>query len=282
MTPSPRGLWHGPKADLLVVAGEDRLRFLNGYVTCDVKSLAPGAGAYGFLTSPQGRVLADLVVLALGDRLLLEAPAGRGAQVLEHLSRYVIADRVRFESLGTQRGWTEIGAAAGPADWTVEERADGTVTARRGRLGVAAITTWFEAVERAAAVGDHDLEPWRIAAGHGRFGVDFDERHFPQETGAEGEAVSYTKGCYLGQEIVARIHYRGQAQNGLRRLDLEPGAAIGSGLRFEEREVGRLTSADDWEGGRVGLSVLHRRAHEPGTVLEVENGGSATVLPLLA
>lgn len=278
-----QGLWHGPSADFLVVTGEDRARFLNGYVTCDVKALSPGAGAYGFLTSAQGRVLADVVVLALADRLVVEAPAGRGGLVAEHLSRYVIADRVAIESQGTRRGLTTIGgepAAAAPV-WSVRSRPDGALVVRRGRMGVEASTAWSDEA-LIATLADEDLEPARIAAAFGRFGVDFDERHFPQETGAEAEAVSYTKGCYLGQEIVARIHYRGQAQNGLRRLRLDAGAATGATLSLEGREIGRLTSAAEVEGERIGLAVLHRRAYEPGTRIDVDGGSVAEVLPLLA
>src|SRR5690349_19187176 len=83
-----------PARDLLEVAGADRLRFLNGLVTCEVKGLAVGAGRYGFFTDLKGRVLADVVVLALEDRLLLALPAGSGPAMAAHLRKYVIADRV--------------------------------------------------------------------------------------------------------------------------------------------------------------------------------------------
>jgi folate-binding protein YgfZ len=275
--PTIEGRWHGPAADLIVVTGEDRARFLNGYLTCDVKSLDPGQGAYGFLTSAQGRVLADLVVLALPDRIVLEAPAGRGDSVVEHLSRYVIADRVAFEPRPTERGWTAIGRTAAaelfPALieaplWSV---ATSPLRLRRGRMGGDAWTAWGSE-GGTATLSDDEVDAVRIVAGIGRFGVDFDETHFPQETGAESEAVSYSKGCYLGQEIVARIHYRGQAQRGLRRLRLD-GDALGKSLRLAGQEVGRVTSA----AGDLGLSVLHRKAHAPGTRLEFE-GGVAEVL----
>src|SRR6185295_10604111 len=83
----------------LEVLGADRLRFLNAYVTCDVKSLAPGEGAYGFLTNPQGRILSDLVVLVREDRLWLEIPPGREEAIASHLGKYVLADRVEVHGL---------------------------------------------------------------------------------------------------------------------------------------------------------------------------------------
>ncbi|HEX5719529.1 MAG TPA: aminomethyl transferase family protein, partial [Thermoanaerobaculia bacterium] len=108
-----------------------------------------------------------------------------------------------------------------------------------------------------------------------RFGRDFGPDNFPQETGIE-EAVSYTKGCYLGQEVVARIHYRGGVQNVLRKLTfegIEP--AQGVALLHDGREAGRATTVV----GSMGLGILHRRAAEPGTRVEVEGGGTALVRP---
>jgi folate-binding protein YgfZ len=107
----------------------------------------------------------------------------------------------------------------------------------------------------------------------GGFGRDFGPDNFPQETGIE-EAVSYTKGCYLGQEIVARIHYRGGVQNVLRKLVFEGNApAQGAALLHDGREAGKATTV----ASSKGLGILHRRAAEPGTRLEIEGGGSALV-----
>src|SRR3954465_7339902 len=85
--------------DRVEIVGADRQRFLNAYVTCDVKSLAPGEGAYGFLTNPQGRILSDLVVLAHEDRLWLQLPPGREEAVASHLRKYILADRVEIRGL---------------------------------------------------------------------------------------------------------------------------------------------------------------------------------------
>jgi folate-binding protein YgfZ len=301
--------------DRLEILGADRLRFLNAYVTCEVKTLAGGQGAYGFLTSPQGRILADLVALAHGDRLWLELPPGTGEEVAKHLRKYILADRVEIRPLDDMLHIRLIGprAAAGLAaagaelpehDWShVRTRVHGTeVTLQRsGRLGAEAYTLWVSAsiagplVEDLLAgpevtpAGAEALEVLRTEAGIPRFGRDFGPENFPQETGAEAAAVSYTKGCYLGQEVVARIHYRGAVQKTLCGLVFdEPAPAPGTPLLHDGREAGRATTvvSSPALGRPIGLAILHRRAAEPGTRLETADargGGGAEVraLPLV-
>ena len=193
--------------------------------------------------SPQGRILADVVVSAQPDSLWLEPPASQAEAIASHLRKYLIADRVEMQlaSAGSRLTLAGPGAAAllaakapgaaiPEAPWGhAGARVAGVeVTLQRtGRLGVPAFTVWVEEQEAAAVwqellagggampVGHEALEVVRTEAGIGRFGQDFGPQSFPQETGAENEAVSYTKGCYLGQEVVARIHYRGGVQKSL-------------------------------------------------------------------
>ena len=299
------------------ILGADRLRFLNAYVTCDVKTLAPGGGAYGFLTNPQGRILADLVVMAHEDRLWLLVPPGTEETVAKHLQKYILADRVEVRPLEDLLPVSLIGpraaAALGGAElppvapeglWRhVRSRVHGTEVAlqRSGRLGAEAYTLWVPASSAGPLIegllespevrpaGFEALETLRTEAGIPRFGRDFGPENFPQETGAEEAAVSYTKGCYLGQEVVARIHYRGGVQKVLRGLvfDVAEGAAPAPGapLLHDGREAGRATTVVSSLalGGPIGLAILHRRAAEPGTRLEVAGGGAAEVreLPLV-
>lgn len=293
----------------LEMLGADRQRFLNAYVTCDVKPLAAGDGAYGFLTSAQGRILSDLVVLVHPDRLWLEVGAGQEEAIADHLRKYIIVDRVEIRPLGDMLPLTLIGPrsaeilgsaleAVPEGDWKhARAKVDGTeVTLQRtGRLGAPAFTLWVSAsiaphLEEGLLshpggirrVGPEALEVLRVEAGIPRFGQDFGPENFPQETGDESAvsyAVSYTKGCYLGQEVVARIHYRGGVQKALRRLELDGPVQPGSGLSFEGREVGVATSVVRSQDGRtIGLGILHKRAAEPGTRLEVAGGGTATVI----
>ena len=287
--------WRG-RLELL---GKDRLRFLHNYVTCDVKGLAPGAGAYGFFTSPQGRVLSDAVLLAHEDRLWVEVGPGQEEPVAAHLKKYLLADRVEVRTLDDMLPIAVLGPRAeevlgadlsslGEAWSHARIMVHGTEVElqRRGLMGIPAWTLWVSAsiaaplveelISRGARpVGFEALEALRAETGIPRFGRDFGPDNFPQETGIE-EAVSYTKGCYLGQEVVARIHYRGGVQNVLRKLVFEGAEpAQGAVLLHDGREAGRATTVV----GSTGLGIVHRRAAEPGTQVEVEGGGTALVKP---
>jgi folate-binding protein YgfZ len=302
--------------DRMEMLGADRLRFLNAYVTCDVKGLAAGQGAYGFFTSAQGRILADVAVLAHADRLWLELPPGQRAAIAEHLRKFLIADRVEMRPLDEMLPLTLAGPGAAAvlaevapglqpaaAPWS-HARAEicGTeVTVQRTeRLGVPALTLWVSAsvagplreelLEQAGGgdgrllpVGLEALEAVRTEAGLARFGHDFGPQNFPQETGVEG-AVSYTKGCYLGQEVVARIHYRGGVQKALCGLAFDGDAvpAPGTALLYEGREAGAIGTAvhSPALGRPIGLAILHRRATAPGSRLALAGGGGAEVRSL--
>jgi folate-binding protein YgfZ len=294
----------------LEILGADRLRFLNAYVTCDVKGLAPGEGAYGFFTSPQGRILSDVVVLPHEDRLWLRVAAGQEETIANHLKKYILADRVEVRRLDDMLPLCLVGPRATealgeaelppPGEWRhLRSMVHGTEVElqRAGRLGAEAWTLWVSAsiagplsehlleIPGVEPVSSEALEILRVEAGIPRFGRDYGPENFPQETGAE-EAVSYTKGCYLGQEVVARIHYRGGVQKTLRGLAFEEGSAPrpGTPLLFEGREAGTATTVVDSIalGRPVGLAILHRRAAEPGTRLDLPEGGTAEVreLPL--
>lgn len=313
-------------ADTMEMIGPDRHRFLNAYVTCEVKGLAAGQGTYGFFTSAQGRILADVVVLAHADRFWLELPPGRLEPIAEHLRKYLIADRVEMRALadvvpltlaGPGAEVALAGAEVAPGFELPKERwghapavVSGVEVAvqRTERLGVPALTLWAPAAQaetlrerllsgragaggsehegRPAPVGREALEVVRTEAGQPRFGQEFGPQNFPQETGAT-EAVSFTKGCYLGQEVVARIHYRGGVQKTLCGLVFD-GPAVptpGTSLLFEGREAGTLgTAVHSLALDRpIGLAILHRRAAAPGSRLEVAGGGAAEVraLPLV-
>lgn len=296
----------------LELSGADRQRFLGGLTTCEVKGLAPGEGAYGFFPGPQGKVLADAVILALPERLWLELPPGLGEEIAAHLRKYVITDRVEVRDLADEvlpLALAGPGAAALVASW-VEPPAGrwrhGPATIagvevelqRRPLAGVEAFTLWTPAAAAASLaeglaaaggampVGFDAYERLRVENGVPAFGRDFGRDHFPQESGLEEQAVSYTKGCYLGQEVIARIHYRGRANRAARRLLFSSASPppAGSRLLFEGEEVGTVGSAvaSTQFGHAVGIAVLHRKANAPGTRLEVEGGGEAEVAALPA
>ncbi len=307
------GWYELPGRELLEMSGEDRQRFLNGLVTCEVKELVPGQGTYGFVTSPKGKILADLRVLAADDRFLLSVPAGTGEEMAAHLGKYIIVDRVEIRQVPAPLvlQWSgpcalEVLAAVGGPSEAPELGAHGILELAGGtarwlreadRAGFPRWSLWLPAAAAAAgleaildrsrdpeprAVGQRVVERARILAGEPRFGVDFGPENLPQETGLT-EAVSFTKGCYLGQEVVARIHYRGGVNRFLRGLALD--AAVGetpelpSSVELEGREVGRLTSYSPAADGRhLGLGILHKRA-EIGSEVAVA-GGFAEVVDL--
>jgi len=309
--------------DTMEMLGPDRHRFLNAYVTCEVKGLAAGQGTYGFFTSAQGRILADVAVLALADRFWLELPPGRQEAIAEHLRKYLIADRVEMRPLADVEPLMLAGPGAEGVLAVAAETAPGfelpaepwahargmvsgveAVVQRTGRMGVPALTLWVPAAQaemleerllaqpggdgggervRPVPVGREALEVMRTEAGVPRFGQDFGPQNFPQETGA-AEAVSFTKGCYLGQEVVARIHYRGGVQKTLCGLVFDGPAvpAPGTALLFEGREAGTLgTAVHSLALDRpIGLAILHRRAAAPGSRLQLAGGGDAEVRAL--
>ena len=296
-------------AGRLELTGADRQRFANAYLTCEVKALAPGSGAYGFLTSSQGRILSDVVVLALEECLWLEVGPGQEGPITEHLKKYILADRVDVRQLADMVPVSLAGPGAAAAlggelpgeAWAHTHHLVQGIDVRLQRGGLAVPWDWtlwvaaseaprliesLTALDGVRQAGFEALEALRVERGLPRFGLDYGPENFPQETGLE-EAVSYTKGCYLGQEVVARIHYRGGVQKMLRGLVFEGETAPepGTALLADGREAGTVGSVvrSPSLGRTAGLSILHRRAADPGTRLEVAGGGTAEVreLPLV-
>ncbi len=305
------GLVDRSEMDRLALTGADRQRFLGGLVTCDVNSLAAGEGIYGFFTDIKGRLLGDLVALADDEKLVLELAPGTGDALAEHILKYRIADRVDLSLVPQPTTVTLVGPAVpellatlgaslpNEAAWShiVRDLAgQPTTIVRDARFGVPAWSLWMSGdptpridslleaghAHGLATVGSQALDRLRIEEGRPRYGQDMGPANFPQESGLGDESVSYTKGCYLGQEIVARIHYRGGVNRrlcGLRFTDRTASPA-GADLLLEGRSAGTVTSfVHSDRHGLIGLAIVHKRA-EDGTTLEVAEGGCAEVVPL--
>ncbi len=283
----------------LELVGEDRTRFLNGMVTVDLTKLEVGQGGFGFLTDRKGRVLADMAVWALEDRLFLDLPPSRGEAVRSHLEGFVVADRVEILPLDElvpltvlgSRGLESMGVDDGGLEepWSHRRFSIGgseVHLCRYERCGIPAVVA-FVSTSIAALLADQlvdelGLRPvgyraWehvRIEAGSPLWGADFDDSCLPQETGLEEIGIAYDKGCYLGQEVIARLHYRGQVSRQLRRLQIPGIGAVepGSPVHFEGRESGAVTSVavDPQAKVTAAIAMLARRAFEPGTTVEVE------------
>lgn len=288
-----------------MLTGDDRHRFLNGLVTCEVRQLEVGDGAYGFFTDRQGRTLADVAVFASEEALALDLPAVRAEAILEHLAKYKVADRVELTTAAEE---SEI-IVAGNTSAEVLEALLGSPPPRRAwtwrridalavhcerLIGVLSLRCRGEAEtvtdlgERIAAAGGVEanadaVDAVRVERGAPWFGIDFDESCFPQETGLESEAVSFSKGCYLGQEIVARIHYRGHVNRHLRALQAAPTVdpVAGDDVLLNDEFVGSISTTAESPvlGSRVALALLHRKA-APGESVRLGSGGLATVMEL--
>jgi folate-binding protein YgfZ len=306
------GLWRRPATRGLLLTGEDRQRLLNGLVTCEVKTLAPGEGALGFFTDAKGHILSPVVVRAAEDHLWLELLGGQIPAIADHIEKYIVVDRVEVSVSAELVPLTLVGAGATTltgkllggqevpdSAWGHRETQIGEVRVRISmgvELGVAALTLWapesaipeiLQSLQVAAGpdalfdLSDESVEVLRVEAGMPRFRVDYDSDNLPQETGLQ-EAVSYTKGCFLGQEVVARLQYRGQVARQVAKLEVEVGEppAVGTRVLLEAREAGRLTSVASSPGtGKItALAMLQRRAIEPGTELDFAGGGKARVV----
>lgn len=302
---------------IIEVRGGDRVRWLNGMVTADVSRLAPGpsrSGCYALLLSHKGRILADMLVLERGDRFWLDTDAGQAASLLATLDRYLIADDVELRDASAdfaRYGIEGPGAAAlveratgAPPELAPDACADAEIGGVRvtlaafGWSGEPAFQVFAPSAEAAAvesalvAAGgdapvrgdDATLEVLRIEAGIPRLGAELDDEVFPSEAKLVARAVSLSKGCFTGQEIVARIESRGQVHHQLVGLRFQGGALpeVGESLVLEAggKAVGEVTSVCRSEGlGAIGLGFARRPHDAPGTVL-LAGDVAARVAPL--
>jgi aminomethyltransferase len=246
MTPGYQALRNGAAwIDLsargrIVARGRDRARLLHAITTNEIKKLVPGAGCYAFLLSPQGRIQADLNVFCFEDHLLLDTEPETREKIHQHIKRYIIADQVELEDVtaataciglegpGAAAILSALGAEVPGSDYAHVAWGDSTVAAvtATGQPGVRifcpsaeALVSKLEANGAVVATAD-DVRLVRIENGKPRYGEDITDNRLPQET-QQMHAVSFVKGCYIGQEIVERIRAQGQVNRKLMRVDLE-------------------------------------------------------------
>jgi tRNA-modifying protein YgfZ len=320
-------VFDGASRGKIAVAGGDRRTYLHAMLTNDVASLAPGSGCYAAYLTQQGRMIADMRVLELGDMVLLDLDEAVAPVVLQKLDQFVFSEDVQFGDLGAAFARLTV---AGPAASRVVADAlkDGGVppeaelagwpefrnhraslggemvlVAASRELGVPAFDLYVDrsraetlraAVILAGAVpGDAQAaETLRIETGRPLFGVDMDAETIPLEAGIEDRAVSFTKGCYPGQEVIIRVVHRGQGRVARRivglRVEGDAVPAKGDVVRSGDRDAGRITSAA-WSpraGGPIALGMLHKDFVAPGSALVVRHDdrdlpASVVALPLV-
>lgn len=299
------------------LTGNDRIRFLNGQVTNNIKTLQPGSGCYAALVTAKGRMESDLHVHCLQDELLLDFEPGLTSKVSGRLRNYIVADDVEVVDLKPHYGLLSV---QGPKahevvsqlglEVTLPEEAYQSVALEDATLGelvvvnlprfgmpgfdlfvpIAALRGVMDRLTAAAkavggsACGWEAMEMARIEAGLPRYGQDMDETIIPLEAGLEDRAVRYNKGCYIGQEVINRIHSIGQVTKSLRGLvlpgDLAQLPTRGAKLLHEGRDVGYVTSSLKSARFRrsIAMGYLRKEVNEPGTTLTlVTPSGSVSV-----
>lgn len=303
----------------LCLLGADRVRLLHGQVTNDIKALKAGQGCYAAFTSPKGRMQADVHVYALAEELLLDFEPGLTQSLIERLDHHIVSDDVQAVDVAEHYGLFSLqgpralevpglldpGLAVAPQSHGIVHRPDPELGdlywVNHARAGSQGVDVFVPAADMAMVwdklslavrslggrpVGGSALELARIEAGVPRFGVDMDESHLPPEAGLDRDGISYTKGCYIGQETIARIRTYGQVTKALRGLRFDPGAPMpvrGDKVFHNGREVGSLTSVIQSPrlGCPIALGYVRKECNAPGTALVVRSASGADVAAVI-
>lgn len=288
----------------IALSGSERASYLQGLLTNDIAALTPGSGCYSAWLTPQGRMLTDLHVFESGDMMLLDVPGDELAATLQRLDQFLFSEDVQFADLSEslRAVWLHgpaaariieetVSGVAALAGWPAYRNTRGqfggapAVVARVDQLGVPGFCVYVGPAQvEALLAAFHDagapsidaasLEAARIEAGYPVFGVDMTHETIPLEAGIEGRAISLTKGCYVGQEVIIRVLHRGQGRVAKKLMALRIEGEVpdrGARLFGKDRDVGVITSAAlSPEHGAIALAYLHRDFIAPGTGVEIE------------
>ncbi len=273
-------------AGALDVSGRDRIAFLQGLTTNDLRTLSPGAALRAAALSPVGKVLFTFRAAPRGERIRLLLAAGRVDRAAAHFRKYAVfqdarvedaGPLVRFDLYGPEPPPPPPGADAWPpffdleATWLVESAGAEAVESRLAASG-------------GPPIAEEEAEARRIRAGRAADGKDIDESRTPDEAGL-ADAVSTTKGCYVGQEVVARMRTYGRTPRRLVRFLFEGSDPVAPGTRLflpasPEQERGRVTSSAVWENAAVALGYAARDVADGAVLSEEGAGRTASVEPL--
>ncbi len=294
------GLLDRSERGKLAVSGPDAVEYLQGQLTNDVEALEPGDGQYAALLDRKGHMQADMRVLRpAAEEIWLDTEPEALEATRRHLQMYSIGREVEVADVSAERAILSLigprsvevaGTAALPqnaCEGTSFAGVDCLAVGTAGGIDLIAAAADSERLAEAllgagaVAVSAAAVEILRIESGAPRFGAEMGTATMPAEAGIVEDSISFTKGCYIGQETVARLHYKGRPNRHLRGLKLSAPADPGAALRLGEKEVGRLGSAAVSPAfGAIGLAILRREA-EPGAELAVgEDGVTAQVVDL--
>jgi folate-binding protein YgfZ len=297
------------------VSGRDRAAFLHGLLTNDIQALTAGTGCYAAWLTAQGRMTTDMHVLEAGDMILLDVPAATRESVLQRLDQFLFSEDVRLGDLtGTLAAVALHGpraaatlertiGLAGLAGWPQYRNAradvagESAVIARIDQFGVPGFVIYVSTDRKddlaatldrngARRVTNEALEVARVETGYPLFGVDMNDDIIPLEAGIEDRAISLTKGCYVGQEVIIRVLHRGHGRIVRRLVGLRSSLGssstststspmrAGGRVHAGGRDVGFVTSvAHSPRFGLIGLGYVHREFFAAGTGVEIEADG---------
>jgi len=268
------------------VSGRDRASFLHNMCSNDIRRLEPGQSCEAFFTDVKGKILAQVLVIAAGEHIELLTVPGQAGKLITHLDRYIIREDVQLADVTNDFAWYY---ALGPLA--------GEIKAENNELIVQSDLLWPGGFLVRAASGDSSSfaalptidttsPAWnalRVESKLPLFGTDFDDSNFPQEIDRNERAISFTKGCYLGQETIARIDALGHVNKKLVLVKFagEQVPAIGSKLTKEGQDVGVVTTSS-WSphlAAPAALAFVRRGANDLGVKLQSDVGEAEVVSP---
>lgn len=283
-----------PDLGTLVITGRDGRTWLNGLVTCDLAPLGPGQGAFGLSVAKSGKIQAELWIVITDGSVFVGVPRDRAAALRDALDRYLIMEDAEIQERSAEHAWL---LAHGPraGDLLEPARRAGASAAAMDRTGLGGaafvgpaaamdtITTHLTAAagEQGAIATPEGWAALSLEQGLGRFGVDFDDQNYPQEASLERLAVSFNKGCYLGQETVFMLEVRGHVKKKLVQLIVDGDQEIPVGAEITAPDgsmVGAVTSSGVRAQRAIALGYVKYRFIAPGTELRVA-GRAARVGP---
>jgi folate-binding protein YgfZ len=291
----------------ILLRGPDRASYLHGLLTNDINALAPGTGCYAAYLTPQGRMISDLWVYELGDVMLVVVGLDRKDALLSRFDQFIFSEDVQLGDVtGTFGEYAFVGPESGPLVASLLSDVDPgalaslgdhgnaraafggqpAIVIRSDDLGAPGFSVLVDRNQSDAflgAVTDHQIPPLdletaeilRIEGGIPRFGQDMDAETIPLEAGLESRAISLTKGCYVGQEVIIRILHRGHGRVAKKlvglTIDAEAPPPPGTALTVDGREVGQITSSgrSPSAGKPIALAYIQRDHTSPGTAVAV-------------
>ena len=255
---------YGLLRDTLCVRGADRKTWLDGLLTCAVTAVGGGVGGYGLLLTKTGKIVTDVFLLDSGSELWVGVAPGHGAAVRGLLDRYLVMEDAELEQATQPLSWLVVAQGAG---------AEAAGQLARGTLALSTLQAELVLSSQAPSVDLPDSAELLAEHGLGVFGVDFNERDNPHEASLDRIAVSWTKGCYLGQEVVCMQDMRGKVKRRLVALDgslaLGSAAAAKEVLAADGSVAGQVSSVHPAPGGTRLLASISTSALESPAELNI-------------